>query len=250
MSKKPLDFNYISYKTGGNLRENRVLAAYFPNTPIINWIIEKSKNGTGIYKFTNLDSKDNDENGDYRVAILSGVHGNELPPQIATLHLINKLNFSNMNGTVYVIPFFSPNSTMRNSRYFDGLDLNRYCDIPGNIGYDLIAILKDLKIDAVGDFHSTGPNANPGYESVMSSNRPSKLSAEIGEYISKFVGSRWIQYEMAGQAFKGAIEDELNLNGIPTVTCEVLAYEKHITNIAWQQSLLQMKYFLRFFNII
>ena len=40
-----------------------------------------------------------------KIMIIAGVHGNELPPQIAALWLAEELWGGNINGTVYIIPF-------------------------------------------------------------------------------------------------------------------------------------------------
>jgi predicted deacylase len=241
------DIKYLSNKTGGDISLNRILNQYVPKTELSKFILEKALKGTVIYKFGD------DVYSKNRIAILSGVHGNELAPQIASLHIMEKLNSldsSKINGVIYIIPFVSPYSSMRNSRYFDGRDLNRMASIGGNISNDLVKYFKNIKVDAVGDFHSTAPNANPGVEAVFSTKKPSKLSYEIASHISEKLGSKLIAYENAGNVFNGALEDELNLNGIPAVTCEVLSQNGHLNNKSFKQSLLQMNSYLDYFNMI
>ena len=40
-----------------------------------------------------------------RLMIVSGIHGNELAPQVASLKLIDVLLKLKLRGTVYIIPF-------------------------------------------------------------------------------------------------------------------------------------------------
>ncbi len=186
--------------------------------------------------------------------IVAGVHGNELAPQIAALNLIDELfnlNSNNaLNGTVYIIPSASPRSTMDNSRYFDGIDLNRSAHFPHSITNIILRKAKELKVSAIGDFHSSAPNSNPGKEGVFCTQKPCDASFYIADYISKKVGSEKIIYPIAGIPFKGALEDEANLGQIPAVTCEVLSAIGYSNEKICKRSHFQMKAFLEYFGII
>ena len=186
--------------------------------------------------------------------LVAGVHGNELAPQIAALNLIEHICDldlkGKLNGTVYVIPFASPKSTMENSRYLDGLDLNRSAHLPHTVTNIILKKAKDLEVSAIGDFHSSAPNSNPGKEGIFCTKVPCSKSYFIAEHISEKVGSEKILYPSAGVPFKGALEDEANLIQIPAVTCEVLSAIGYSNEKICKRSYLQMKAFLEYFGII
>jgi len=186
----------------------------------------------------------------HRVMIIAGVHGNELPPQIAAIHLIDRLKNIELNGEVYVIPFLAPKATMDNSRWFDGADLNRITSHYGSITNNILNIAKDLNLDSVGDFHSTGPNSVPGKESIFCAMNPSPESYDIANYIAETINSEIIFYPVAGQRYQGTIEDECNLRGIPSITCEVFSENGHADKKSYMRSLTQMLSYLAYFGII
>lgn len=226
--------------SGAYIAANRRLYSYIPNNAIFKKILKESIKGVPLIKIG--------DSGD-KLMIVSGVHGNELPPQLASLYLINYLLSTEIKGTVYIIPFAAPNATMNNSRSFKGMDLNRSTLIEGSITNKIFEIIKDENIKAVGDFHSTGVNSTPGIESVFSSSNPTVESYNIGQFISRNVGSKLLNYPKAGDNYKGALEDECNLAGIPSVTCEVLSPFSYLKKGAHERSLLQMYSFLSYFNI-
>ena len=131
------------------------------------FLLEKCVYGTPIFKLGN---------GGNRILILSGVHGNELPPQIANVKLLNSLLFEDLRNTLYIIPFASPKSTMNNERTFNGMDLNRSAHINDSLSNLIVREVENLGIDFVGDFHSTAFNANPGCEAIFTSKSPSAES--------------------------------------------------------------------------
>jgi len=241
--KNKIDFNirHISNETGGYISANPAIFNNIPNTASSRKVLRESMEGTPLIKFGN---------GKPRVMIISGVHGNELPPQIASLILINELNKIQLNGTVYIIPFSTPKATMYNSRWFDSADLNRVANIEGSLSNKIIKTIKELDILSVGDFHSTAPNSNPGKEGIFCTMEPSPESCHIGKYISAKTHSEILSYPHAGSAYQGAIEDECNILNIPAVTCEVLCPNGITSEVAYKKSLKQMKYFLYYFDII
>jgi predicted deacylase len=244
MEKLNLNFSFISYESGGNIIFNNNMAQNIPKHTITNSIIKQTIKGTPIFRFgSNFSDRP-------KVAIISGIHGNELPPQIASLLLINKLQNRYLDGTVYVIPFSAPKATMNNSRWFNTLDLNRSATIDGSVSNLILKKIKELNLDSVGDFHSTAPNSNPGREGIFCTLHPSSESYEIGKYISNNTGSDVIYYKEAGSAYKGALEDECNLLGIPSVTCEVLSPNGQVNEKTYLRSLAQMECYLKYFNII
>jgi len=236
-----LDMNHIYQGSGGYISANSAVFENLPHTISSKKVLRESREGTPLIKFGN---------GGPRVMIISGVHGNELPPQIASLILINELKDLQLNGTVYIIPFTAPKSTMYNSRWFDSADLNRVANMEGSLSNQIMNTIKELNIKSVGDFHSTAPNSNPGKEGVFCTMQPSPESYQIGKYISNNTSSEILPYDHAGSAYEGAIEDECNISNIPAVTCEVLCPNETATKEAFEKSLKQMKYFLSYFDII
>ena len=235
-----LEYSYITKRTGGYISKNHVLFSEIELNEINKFILEKSVFGTPIFKLGNKGSK---------ILILSGIHGNELPPQIANLRLINELLCEKLNMTIYFIPFAAPAASMHNERAFNMMDLNRSANIKNSISNLIIEKCMDLGISFVGDFHSTAYNSNPGFEAVFSSKSPSVESFFIADYISKQAGSQIISFNFAGSSYGGAVEDVCNLRGIPAVTCEVLSSFCSVAQGSVEKSLAQMKSFLSYFGI-
>ena len=203
------------------------------------FLLEKCVYGTPIFKLGN---------GGNRILILSGVHGNELPPQIANVKLLNSLLFEDLRNTLYIIPFASPKSTMKNERTFNGMDLNRSAHINHSLSNLIVREVENLGIDFVGDFHSTAFNANPGCEAIFTSKSPSAESYLMANYISRDVGSEIISFDYAGSSYKGAVEDVCNLNGIPAITCEVLCPFGNVGKGTAERSFAQMNSFVSYFG--
>ena len=245
LNKNNLELEIISNESGGFISANRNIFNNINLTYNSKFILNQAIKGTPMIKIGNNGPK---------IMLVAGVHGNELAPQIAALNMIEELSNldlnGSVNGTVYIIPFASPRSTMDNSRYFDGIDLNRSSHLPHTITNMILKKAKKLEVSAIGDFHSSAPNSNPGKEGIFCTKVPCSKSYFIAEYISKKVGSEKILYPSAGIPFKGALEDEANLIQIPAVTCEVLSAIGYSNEKICKRSFLQMKAFLEYFGII
>ena len=245
LNKNNLELEIISNESGGFVAANRNIFNNINLSYNSKFILNQAIKGTPMIKIGNNGPK---------IMLVAGVHGNELAPQIAALNLIEKLSNldlnGSVNGTVYIIPFASPRSTMDNSRYFDGIDLNRSSHLPHTITNLILKKAKKLEVSAIGDFHSSAPNSNPCKEGIFCTKVPCSKSYFIAEYISKKVGSEKILYPSAGIPFKGALEDEANLIQIPAVTCEVLSAIGYSNEKICQRSYLQMKAFLEYFGLI
>ena len=235
-----LEFGYVSDFSGGYISKNKRLFDNIELTCLNKFILEKSVFGTPIFKLGE---------GEKKLLILSGIHGNELPPQIANLRLMNELIDKQLSSTIYFIPFAAPKSSMNSERTFNSMDLNRATHINNSLSNLILKAVLDLGIDFVGDFHSTGENSNPGFESIFSSKSPTPESFLIANYISRDVGSEVISFDFAGASYKGAVEDVCNLNGVPAVTCEVLCPFSHVGTGTVETSLAQMKSFLDYFGV-
>jgi uncharacterized protein len=236
-----LDITIIDLETGGNVENNQDLKGHLSREKITESLIEAAKKGTPLVRMGS---------GFPTVLLTAGVHGNELPPQAAVSQLFSELNKKEMAGTVYIIPFAIPYATMKNSRRFQGWDMNRKALKEGTTSYHIIRTTQKLKIDAVADFHSTQIQSNPGIESVFCSKNPCYESFQIATHITIQTSSKIISQEKAGTLYGGALEDELNLSGIPAVTCEVVSQNGKIDPGSIKRSYLQMQAFLGYFNII
>ena len=253
-----LDIFKISEESGGYISANSIVFNNIPINPNSKEILRESITGTPLIRLgknsSNISPMDdtyftNDSNGK-KVMIIAGVHGNELPPQIAAIHLIHRLKNIKLNGEIYIIPFSAPKSTMNNSRWFDGADLNRIASKQGSITNNILNMAKKLNVDSIGDFHSTGPNSMPGKEAIFCTKDPSPESYDIAKYIAKAIDSEILFYPIAGQDFQGTIEDECNLIGIPAVTCEVFCQNGYADKKSYTRSLEQMLSYLSYFGII
>ena len=235
-----LEFDYISDFSGGYISRNRNLLDELELNELTQFILEKSVFGTPIFKLGN---------GGNKILILSGIHGNELPPQIASVKMINNLINACMFDTVYFIPFAAPKSTMMNERTFNSMDLNRSAHIKNSLSNLIIQKIEELEINFVGDFHSTARNSTPGFESIFSSKSPCPESFLIANYVSRDVGSKLIPFDFAGSSYKGAVEDVCNLKGVPAITAEVLCPFANVGRGTVEKSYLQMESFLSYFGI-
>lgn len=231
----------ISTHSGADIENNQTIKDHIFTDTLSKNIIQFAKKGIPFIEVGKKTPK---------VAIISGIHGNELPPQIASMKLIKKLQGKKLEGTIYIIPFAAPIATMNNSRWLNGLDLNRASSNKDSITNQILHSVQNLEVDAVADFHSTKLRSNPGRESVFCTKNPCKESLEIGRFITKKTSSELICYDTAGKMYKGALEDEFNIKGIPAVTCEVLSENGEVNPGSIQRSLLQMESYLKYFNII
>lgn len=228
--------------TGGNITKNYYIRQYTPQHTITREVIAATKNGTPMVVFGKDTSK--------RVMIVAGVHGNELPPQLAALKLIDYLATKKINGTVYIVPFVIPSSTASSSRYWNNQNLNSLANCKGTPTNRVLELAKERSIKALGDFHSTQPGGTPGEDAVFCSKAPTYESYRIAYYISRNGHYRLFAYGKAGIEYPGALEDACNLVGVPSVTCEVLSPHGMVAEGSIDRSFKQMLLFLRYNNIL
>lgn len=236
-----LELSSISSDSGGYIAGNNNLFKEIKHNALFKLIFKEAVKGTFLIKIGS---------GNPKVMVVSGIHGNELPSQIASLNLIKELSNKLINGTVYIVPFAAPRSTMENKRSFNGMDLNRSTHRKGSLSNLIFKKIQELGVIALADFHSTAINSNPGIEGIFCSLNPCRESQLIGEYISNKTNSKLLSYEFAGSSYSGALEDECNLIGIPAITCEVVSPFGCVSKPAPKSSLAQMKSFLSYFEII
>ena len=216
--------NY-KWKSGANVLKNKRIKANVPKSALVRKIIKLAKSGTPVIKFKGGKGK--------AVFITAGCHGNEIPSQVAAMKLIKYLETHYIKGTVYVMPFMNPKGTAANVRDYKGIHLNKKANKKGTISYKTVKLIKKFKCDAYGDFHATRPGGKPGNDLVF------------GSYKVKYK-----IYKRAGVEYPGALEDEVNLKGIPAVTCEVISPHGKIKKGSVSKSLLMMKTLLKYNKII
>lgn len=231
----------LTHKTGGAIDQNSVLMDHVSDGDISYKMIKAARYGTPMMKMGN---------GSPRVMITAGVHGNEIPPQIAALELLEYLDGETINGTVYVVPFAVPNATNNNSRRFKGFDMNRSTKKTGSATNKILIATDNLRVLSLADFHSTKPGSNPGIESVFCSKKPCSESLNIAKYITDATSSRVICHKVAGALYSGALEDECNLNHVAAVTCEVVSENNLVRTGSVEASYRQMISYLNYFDIV
>ena len=204
--------------------------------------MKAAKKGTPIVRFGNKKSPS--------IILISGVHGNEYPPQIAAVQLINRLTIYDLNITVYVIPFAIPFSTEKSLRSWKGQDPNRNANILGSPTNNILYFSKTNNIRYLGDFHSTRPGSYPGRLSVICSEMPCILSFQMANFIENETKSTIFSFTNAGSMFPGALSDVFNLAGIPAVTGEVLSNHGKVFPGSIEASIEQMEAFLKFHKAI
>lgn len=231
----------INYHTGGDIRKNSLLTSYLPKTVLTNRILYDARSGSPMVTFGNGEGP--------VIFIVAGVHGNELPAPVAAMKLINYLNGKVIKGTVYIVPFAIPISISHTTRYWYGKDPNDLANINGSPTNLIVKKAKELRVQALGDFHSTQPGGTPGMDSSLCTMIPTFKSYVIAKYVAMKSGSTLIADRVAGKKYPGAIEDVSNLMRIPAVTCEVLIPNCKLTRDRVNKSIVQMLAFVEYNRI-
>ena len=228
--------------TGGTVTNNYCLHKNILKSPLTHKIVALSKKGTPMVTIGNGSGP--------RVMIVAGVHGNELPSQLAAIKIANYLNGKSIKGTVYIVPFLVPSNTAKDVRYWKGKNLNSVANAAGTPTNKILKLAKQLNVTILGDFHSTQPGGVPGKTAVFSTKHPTYESYNIAKYINQKTGSALIVYNLAGAEYPGALEDTANLAGIPSVTCEVLSSHGTVKSGSVTKSYNQMIALLKYKKII
>jgi len=197
-----------------DITKNTELTKNINDTNITRQLYNASRNGVPIYKIGD---------GSAPVTLIcTGVLGDQLVPPVASMKLINYLNGRKINGTVYIIPFASPKALEENTELTNGINLNRLADEDGTISNKIVEYARTINATAVGDCHETQVGKNPGVTTIMCSKIPTPESCTLATDMSNLSLDTTLTYNVAGVSYDGAIEDELNLKGIPAVTPLVL----------------------------
>ena len=240
--KVNLKIRIFKWGSKGNIKNNQVLYKKLVKSSLTTAIIKAAKKGTPYVEFGDGDGK--------TVVIVSGIHGNELSSQAASIKLINKLaNKTNIKGKIYVFPFVAPSMTAKNTRYYNGKNLNGIANKKGSISNKIIKFAKSKNAVALGDFHCTRPYGTPGKNVAMGTHAPMASSAQLATYISQKAGVSKIIYSKAALEYPGALEDHCCINGITSVTCEVKTPHGTIASGTIGKSYTMMKYFLKYYKL-
>lgn len=209
MDTSPVEITLLT-NDGANVLENKEIAGNIPSSEISQQIIKQAQTGVPVYKIGE---------GDGPITVITaGVHGDQLNPSIAAMKMINYLDGRKIKGTVYILPFTSPEAISKNTKLTNGVNLNTVAKNPGTISYDVVQFAYNNHASAVGDFHETQAGKNPGVTTIMCSQVPTYQSYQLANDMSSLSLDKKLTYLVAGIEYDGAIEDELNLKGTPAVT--------------------------------
>ena len=231
---KEVELDILEDIPGADISKNHEILNYLFENDLNSQIIETAKKGTPLIKLG--------DGSKPRVMITAGVHGNELPPQIAALKLINELDKTNLNGTVYIIPFICPSASAENSKLYNGENLNLVADKPGSPTNIILNTAKKMEITSLADFHAT--STHPAKDSVIYF--LSVASSKIAVYVNRKSNSEL----MAHIYNPGTLIAALNNQKIPTILCEVESEDGTASNQSIEVSHNQMKAFLEYHKII
>jgi len=223
----------LSSSNSGNVLVNSEIASNIPDSKVSEMITNATNTGVPIYKIGD---------GDGPVSVIAaGVHGDQLVPSVAAMNLINYLDGRKIKGTVYIIPFTSPKAISQNTKLTDGVNLNQAADDSGTVTNTLVDFCIANNAGAVGDFHETQIGKDPGVTTIMCSEYPNYGSYQLANNMSSLSLDTTLTYLVAGVAYDGAVEDELNLKGTNAVTPLVqVSSHGHVYQSAVEESYTQM----------
>ncbi len=229
-----LNIKIINSSTGGDISQNTEIMHYLPDNSLTHEIIDYAKKGTPVIRLG--------DGSQPRVMITAGVHGNELPPQIAAIKIIKELKKTELNGTIYIIPFIAPRATAENTKLFNGENLNLVADLPESVTNNVFKYAQKQGIRSLGDFHSTF--THPAEDSVIY--YTSINSASIAVFVNKKSNSRLLTHIIN----PGTLITVCNTNNIPTIICEAESPDGTASADSIEVARKQMKAFLEYQRIL
>ncbi len=240
--KNSYSLTTLDWGTGADVTKNSLIKSNIPDSELLNQVVSAAKSGTPLMMFKGGEGK--------TVFITAGIHGSELSSQVAAMRLINYLETNPIKGTVYIIPFIQPKATANNVRNYNNVNLNSVANVAGTISNNAVNLIVSVNTDSYGDFHCTMPGGDPGKDVAMGSYSPTAESSTIANYISQTTGVSKLIYNVAGSTYSGAMEDTVNILGIPAVTCEVLTPHGTIASGSVETSFSMMKALLQYNGLI
>ena len=224
--KNKYTLSVLNWGTGGDITKNTQLYNYLLKTTsrngIVDEIIQAEKQGTVLIKFGNGNGR--------TVFINAGIHGNELPSQVAAYQTAEYLSgLDEINGTIYMICSLIPHTTQLSVREYNGVDPNRQAKVTGSVANKLIDLALSLNVETFADMHGTKNGGLPGKNVIMAAYSPNDESATMANYIHDLIGYETQIVDYAGQVYPTALQDNVNLAGIPAITGEVLCQHSTVT---------------------
>jgi uncharacterized protein len=229
-----LEINLIEDISGGDISNNHELALHLSESSLNKDIINAAKKGCPLIKLGDGSAP--------RVMITTGVHGNEIPPQVAALRIIEELKEITINGTVYLVPFTAPQASADNSKLADGKNLNLVANQPDSATNKVFHMAQKLGVNSLADYHST--STHPADDSVIYF--PSVKSSKIGFYVNRESKSRLL----AHIEHTGTLITLCNTHNIPSILCEVESPDGIASDESIEVSYNQMKAYLEYHQII
>ncbi|MCE5213955.1 MAG: succinylglutamate desuccinylase/aspartoacylase family protein, partial [Methanobacterium sp.] len=229
-----IKIDIINPTTGEDISKNTEIMQYLSDNSLTHNIIDAAKKGTPVVRLG--------DGSQPRVMITAGVHGNELPPQIASLKIIEELKGIELNGTIYIIPFIAPRATAENSKLFNGENLNLVADSPESATNKVFKYAEKQGIRSLGDYHST--STHPAEDSVIY--YTSIKSSSIAVFVNKKSNSRLLTHIIN----PGTLITVCNSNKIPTIICEAESPDGIASPDTIEVAMKQMKAFLEYHRII
>ena len=231
----------LKWGNKGDICKADLLKKNMPNNKWVKAAVKAAKKGNPLLKFEGGKGK--------KVFIISGVHGNELSSQVASMRMIKYLTDHPIKGTVYMIPFVNIKAISHKVRH-TGVDYNRVAPKKGTISNKIVNLVVSYKCDSFCDLHTTDPGGLPGQNIAMGCKSPTPKSAELTNYIAKYAKVHKRIYKYAGQEYPTAFQDTLNKKGIPSVCCEVKLPMNTLTSKTIKTSFNMAMATLKFNSII
>lgn len=232
--KQNYKMDIIKDISGEDIARNVELMKHIADIPLNKEIISAAKEGFPLIRLG--------DGSKPRVMITAGVHGNELPPQIAALNIIKDLMEINLQGTVYIIPFIDPKASAENSKLSEGRNLNLVADVPGSPTNLVLNLAQKLEINSLADFHST--STHPAEDSVIY--YPSVKSSRIAVYVNKETKSRLLALIKNSWTLVALC----NSHKIPSILCEAESPDGIASKESIEVSHNQMMAFLQYHGVL
>ena len=195
---------------GGDVLANSQISQYIPRTEFSNQIFNMAKQGSVVLKFGN-------GNGP-KMLISTGIHGNEVEANIATMKFLEYIKDKSFNGTLYVIPFDIPKSTAANSRLYNGADPNRNTNVPGTPGYNIVQFCLREGVQYLLEVHS---GTGVGSSGLLISNSEYTMTQQEQAWAS-YINSHSNSWTLIGiDDYTGLMRTYANRLGINSMNMEV-----------------------------
>lgn len=236
--KNKISLIILKWGIKGNHIKIPLIRKNMPNNYWVKKAVAATKTGLPLLTFKGGKGK--------TVFITAGVHGNEIPPQVAVMRLIAYLSAKPIKGTVYIIPFVNIKAAYHQVRLTE-YDFNRVANIGGTVSNRIVNLIVKLKCDAYGDFHSTESLGDPGLNIILGFNNPK--SAKLTNYLAKSCNVHK-RFHYTGGIHLWTLADWATYKGIPTVLCEVISKVSTVSKFNSGLSYKMMNRFLKYNSIL